>query len=78
MDFVNKQIKKSIAHVRKLERAPKNAHNFSNLDYIYWLRKWLIKNKRVIKYQMVFLFKIVSYMRAAFRDIWENSCWSWT
>ena len=53
MDFVNKQIKKSIAHVRKLERAPKNAHNFSNLDYIYWLRKWLIKNKRVIKYQMV-------------------------
>ena len=28
MDFVNKQIKKSIAHVRKLERAPKNAHNF--------------------------------------------------
>ena len=53
MDFVNKQIKKSIAHVRKLERAPKNAHNFSNLDYIYWLRKRLIKNKRVIKYQMV-------------------------
>ena len=53
MDFVNKQIEKSIALVRKLERAPKNAHNFSNLDYIYWLRKWLIKNKRVIKYQMV-------------------------
>ena len=25
MDFVNKQIEKSIAHVRKLERALKNA-----------------------------------------------------
>ena len=28
MDFVNKQIKKSIAHVRKLERAPKNGPQF--------------------------------------------------
>ena len=43
MDFVNKQIEKSIVHVRKLERAPKNAHNFPNLDYIYWLCKWLIR-----------------------------------